>query len=373
MDILESTEGYEQWLGQRLSLVEADLTLKHQYMAENFFDFMRATFYRWVQLWKKHCDDLADTPVVLSVGDLHTDNFGSWRDVEARLIWGINDFDEVYPLPYTFDLVRLAASAYLALSEDYGSADLESISRSILSGYTSGLKARGKPFVLAEDNGWLRDLMIENLKDPARFWEKLEELPHLPGILPEDAKQAIEAALPKHGLRYYISHRTAGLGSLGRQRFLAMIELSNSHAAREAKELTASACLWALDGKKGTKKGTSEIFYSEILQTSIRCLDPFLQVHDRWVVRRLLPDYSRIELTDLENDTVHSLLKAMGWETANIHLGSGEVIKDVRKDLKDKKDTETWLADAADRMIEALSDDFEEWQAYWEETERTRK
>jgi Uncharacterized protein conserved in bacteria (DUF2252) len=90
------------------------------------------------------------------------------------------------------------------------------------------------------------------------------------------------------------------------------------------------------------------------------------------VVRRLSPDYNRIELTDLENDTVHSLLKAMGWETANIHLGSGEVIKDVRKDLKDKKDMKTWLADAADRMIEALSADFEEWQAYWKETERIR-
>jgi Uncharacterized protein conserved in bacteria (DUF2252) len=367
MNILKSTEGYEQWLGQRLTLVEADLYLKHGYMAEDFFDFMRATFYRWVQLWVKHGDDLADAPVVLSVGDLHTDNFGSWRDIESRLVWGINDFDEAYPLPYTFDLVRLAASAYLALSEDYGTADLETISRSILSGYQSGLTAGGKPFVLAEENGWLRDLMIEHLKEPERFWEKLEALPHLPDILPEDAKQAIEAALPQPGLRYYVSHRTAGLGSLGRQRFLAMMKLSRAQAAREAKELTASACLWALKDK-----GSSEIFYSKILEKAVRSFDPFLQIHDRWVVRRLSPDYNRIELTDLENDTVHSLLKAMGWETANIHLGSGEVIKDVRKDLKDKKDKETWLADAADRMIEALSADFEEWQAYWEETERIR-
>ena len=30
----------------------------------------------------------------LSVGDLHVENFGTWRDSEGRLIWGINDFDE---------------------------------------------------------------------------------------------------------------------------------------------------------------------------------------------------------------------------------------------------------------------------------------
>jgi hypothetical protein len=361
MDILKSTETYEQWLGERLPLIEADISLKHQYMAEDFFDFMRATFYRWVQLWTKYGDDLVDAPVVLAVGDLHTDNFGSWRDIEGRLIWGINDFDEAYPLPYTFDLVRLTASAYLALSENYVSADLETISQSVLSGYTRGLRARGKPFVLAEDNGWLRDLMIENLKDPEQFWEKLEELPSLLDSLPEAAKRAIDAALPQSGIRYYLSHRTAGLGSLGRQRFLAMMKLSGSNAAREAKPLTASACLWALKDK-----GSNEIFYPEILKNSVRSVDPFLQVHDRWVVRRLSPDYNRIELSDLSDDIVRSLLEAMGWETANIHLGSADAIKDVRKDLKDRKDTENWLADAADRMIEALSDDFETWQENWE-------
>jgi uncharacterized protein (DUF2252 family) len=24
------------------------------------------------------------------------ENFGAWRDVEGRLIWGINDFDEAW-------------------------------------------------------------------------------------------------------------------------------------------------------------------------------------------------------------------------------------------------------------------------------------
>ena len=62
-------------------------------------------------------DDADRAPQVLAVGDLHVENFGTWRDMEGRLVWGINDFDEVYELPYTIDLVRLAASAHIAIRE----------------------------------------------------------------------------------------------------------------------------------------------------------------------------------------------------------------------------------------------------------------
>ncbi len=60
------------------------------------FAFMRATFYRWVQLWKDQCRVEAAAPSVLAVGDLHIENFGTWRDAEGRLIWGVNDFDEAH-------------------------------------------------------------------------------------------------------------------------------------------------------------------------------------------------------------------------------------------------------------------------------------
>ena len=51
---------------------------------------------------------------MLAVGDMHVENFGTWRDAEGRLVWGVNDFDEAAKMPYTIDLVRLAASAMLA-------------------------------------------------------------------------------------------------------------------------------------------------------------------------------------------------------------------------------------------------------------------
>src|SRR6202040_1164104 len=92
------------------------LELKHKRMAEGPFPFLRATFYRWAQLWPELCPRLAATPRGLGVGDLHVENFGTWRDSEGRLIWGVNDFDEACSLPYANDLVRLAVSAQLAIA-----------------------------------------------------------------------------------------------------------------------------------------------------------------------------------------------------------------------------------------------------------------
>ena len=65
-------------------------------MKEGPFPFLRATFYRWAQTWPEVSPETFAAPVALAVGDLHVENFGTWRDVEGRLIWGVNDFDEVW-------------------------------------------------------------------------------------------------------------------------------------------------------------------------------------------------------------------------------------------------------------------------------------
>lgn len=46
-------------------------------------------------------------------GDLHADNFGTYLDSDGRLIFNVNDFDEAYVGPYTWDVRRLAASMAL--------------------------------------------------------------------------------------------------------------------------------------------------------------------------------------------------------------------------------------------------------------------
>lgn len=63
--------------------------------------------------------DLSNTAVtgiqVAACGDMHVLNFGVYASAERNLIFGINDFDEVFPGPWEWDLKRLAASAAVAV------------------------------------------------------------------------------------------------------------------------------------------------------------------------------------------------------------------------------------------------------------------
>jgi hypothetical protein len=126
--------------------------------------------------------------------------------------------------------------------------------------------------------------------------------------------------------------------------------------AREAKALLPSACVWAADGK-----GSKKILYEEIITRAARVLDPFVHLCGRWIVRRLAPHCSRIELSALpKKRDEERLLRAMGFETANIHLGSKQAVREVRRDLARRKPG--WLHEAARKMAEAVKKDCEEWR-----------
>ena len=114
MSFIEDNAQYETWLSAQCNVVGKDLAAKHRLMKDSPFMFLRATYFRWARKFAALCPELADAPAVLSVGDLHLENFGTWRDADGRFVWGINDFDEGAVMPYVFDLVRLAASIRLA-------------------------------------------------------------------------------------------------------------------------------------------------------------------------------------------------------------------------------------------------------------------
>src|SRR3954468_3077896 len=87
--ITQSTSAYEKWLKQKLGghLVAKDVRRKHAKMVEAPFPFLRAPYWRWAETILDVCPSLADAPKVLAVGDIHLENFGTWRDVDGRLIW----------------------------------------------------------------------------------------------------------------------------------------------------------------------------------------------------------------------------------------------------------------------------------------------
>lgn len=387
MSIKETTWEYETWLRSVTTIHESELNIKHGKMACGEFEFLRATFYRWAYLFPKHCPELCASPTVLGVGDIHVENYGTWRDMDGRLSWGVNDFDEACYLPYTNDLVRLATSAYFALKDDNNPLflDFKEACQAIHDGYLKGLD-KPKPFILAEKQSWLRNVVIGKLltKDLAektekdkenpfkKFYQKYTTLDKIQGSIPPDAQKALEACFPEPIPNYQIYYRQAGLGSLGRQRFTAVVhDWQGGIIVREVKALVPSAWSWANSTQNEPAQSERTIYYSAILKQAVRSFDPWLNVMDGWVVRRLGPDAFKVELQDLalkkrnRRTLTKQLLCAMGQEIGNIHVHSDNTLSDVVEHLKKMSNNHhsaKWLFDSAKTMVKQIKHDFQSWQ-----------
>jgi hypothetical protein len=215
----------------------------------------------------------------------------------------------------------------------------------------------GEPFVLSERHRWLRLAVTGKERDPTLYWEHLGAQPPARRI-PPAVRALLRSLLPRSAKAVAIVHRPAGLGSLGRERFTALADWAGGKVAREAKALLPSACVWA-EGRTGS----APILYPAILRRAIRVADPFLLVRGPWLVRRLAPYCSRIELRQLarRHDEL-KLLAAMGRELANVHAGTPRARSAVRRDWPR---TRKRLRVAVERMAEATEQDWKVWhQAY---------
>lgn len=357
--IQESTADYEASLADQVPVVEADLEAKHTFMARDSFAFFRATFYRWCERWPAVVPEaIAEAPRLRAVGDLHVENFGTWRDVEGRLAWGVNDFDEVAVLPYTIDLVRTVASAILAGRAGALAIGSQEGCEAVLTGYRSSLEHGGRALVLAEHDRWLRRMCTSRLRDPVGYWAKMEALADV-GPLPGDLRQRLRRTLPPGTQGVTHRARRAGEGSLGRYRAVALGTLDGAWVAREAKATARSGWYWAHPDELTRDAPTPSL----PLPGAVRDLDPSVSVKDSWIIRRLSPDCSRLELTSLpKRRDEERLLRAMGWEAGNIHLATHDAIPGVLSHLD--RLGKRWLEKTAQSMVDDVLRDWKAWRKH---------
>ncbi len=359
MDVLTATSEYESWLAHFCPLHAPDLAYKHTQMAnaEDPFPFFRGTYYRWVQLWPTTCPDLMNAQRLLAVGDLHVENFGTWRDADGRLCWGLNDFDEADTIPYTNDLVRLATSVRFARKAGVLDIKFGDACRAIIESYRETLKAGGRPFVLEERNTELRTMATASERDPVHFWAKLTKLLADPTAdPPPEAQAALLHNLPSDGLTPAFRFRSrTGMGSLGKPRYVALVEWAGGWICREAKSIAPPATAWAagvnqLDAPR----------LADAIKRAVRAPDPFYRVDGAWITRRLAPRCSRIELNHLPVADAARILGAMGAETANVHLGTAGVAAEILRDLEHRP--MSWLEDAGKKMADVVEADWKAWR-----------
>ncbi|MET9434544.1 DUF2252 domain-containing protein [Streptomyces sp. NPDC006551] len=108
---------FDTAFGDLLAADPAAFRVKFRKMAASAFAFYRGTaclFYADLERERPSGPYLDErTGRVWIHGDLHAENFGTYMDANGRLVFNVNDFDEAYVGPFTWDLKRLSASLAL--------------------------------------------------------------------------------------------------------------------------------------------------------------------------------------------------------------------------------------------------------------------
>ena len=221
------------------------LAMKYTKMAESPFVFLRGACHLFYPALPD-CAALHQAPLTWSCGDLHFENFGSYKGDNRLVYFDINDYDEAALAPATWDLLRLLTSIRSGADELRISAkEAATVSQSCLDAYRQAL-LKGKPlWVEAETATGLIKELFKSLQASKRsdFLDKRTLLKggqrslRLDGIkaLPASAEQkksvdqfmqayAARQPDPKFFKVLDIARRIAGTGSLGVERYVVLIE-----------------------------------------------------------------------------------------------------------------------------------------------------
>jgi uncharacterized protein (DUF2252 family) len=91
------------------------LPFKYEAMSENVFRFYRGTCHLFYEQLSK-AKGIPKSPQTWICGDLHLENFGSYKADNSLVYFDLNDFDECIKAPALWEVLRLVTSIFLAFA-----------------------------------------------------------------------------------------------------------------------------------------------------------------------------------------------------------------------------------------------------------------
>ena len=242
-NVVEIIHSFNQ--GRNPDLVQ----LKYQRMKANSFAFFRGTCHLFFEDWPQGTP-LDSAPLAWSCGDLHLENFGSYKGDNRLPYFDINDFDEAALAPCTWDLARLLTSIHVAARTlNLNEADVAALGLVFMSTYSTAL-AHGKAYMVEAETA---DGMVKELLDSVKERKRkdfLDKHTHISGdrrkiiidgkhttVITVQEREQVESFMkpwganqsdPKFFQLLDVAHRIAGTGSLGLDRYVLLVEGNGS-------------------------------------------------------------------------------------------------------------------------------------------------
>jgi len=337
---------YERVLQHHAGRDPLRLTKKFELIAGDPFAFFRGTaalFYETLPASSL----LKTSPRVLCCGDLHLENFGSFRGANRLVYFDLNDFDEACVAPLGYELLRFLASIHAAAASlGLSAKQAQRLCKGFLARYAQVL-AEGKPAWLERPTarGSVRQL-LDGLRERHRV-ALLDERTRLRKdgrrelredgrrILPVPAKEqkqvrtclkAYAGTRPKPGFYRVldIGARVAGNGSLGLKRYIVLVEGRGGVGGNFLLDLKAavpSVLAPRVAGKQSAwaSEGARVAALQKVMVAMAPALLAPVQVHGAsFVLKELQPSADRLDLQSTRGDalTLAEVVEDMAQLTA---------------------------------------------------------
>lgn len=323
------------------------IKIKYDAMSESAFAFYRATAYLFYMDISK--SSLNQGTNINLQGDLHLDNIGTYFASNGKVYYDLNDFDDAFSGSYALDIARITTSIYLAADEySYSDKDTDELVDEFLDSYKDSLKLFinnksliNQPFTnLSKNSQKAVDKTLSN-----NYQEFLSEISANNKFIYSDKIRKISSetfdkvsqAVKKYssnsknlsGLQIKdIGYYIAGKGSLGRYRYIILLEgnssRSNDDIVLEIKEAAPPSSVGY------TSKNTTNNAQRVVNATKYFLSYPDIYLgttsidNNDFFVRRVMPD-EKVNLKKIDKKSeFKDHLKTVAGIIAKSHSKSGK-------------------------------------------------
>lgn len=315
------------------------LELKYRKMAGDALAFFRGTAHLFYEDWPGDAV-LRKAPAAWLCGDMHLENFGTYRADNRLVYFDCNDFDEGCLGPATWDVARLLVSVAIECEErEYKAAATRGLLERVTGSYAAALRS-GKPRWTEPETstGIIREL-FEGLqyRTAQKFLNSRTVMVKRRRRIDTGSGRALVAAeKDREAVAEFFAKRTefvcvdvarriAGNGSLGVPRFVALVEDREGNPfLLDLKQAQRAAPLrYHEDVKQPRWENEAERVVGA--QNLVLAMPPaFLQAvrfgGRGWVLRELLPSEDRVDVARAPEPAFRGYAEALGAVTAWGHL-----------------------------------------------------
>ncbi|MEA3120288.1 MAG: hypothetical protein QOI13_3558 [Paraburkholderia sp.] len=370
------------------------LAMKYRQMRASPFQFLRGTchlFYARLSTGGL----LQEGPPAWVCGDMHLQNFGSYKGDNGLIYFDINDFDEACLAPSLFELVRMLTSVLVAADELHLSrAEALSLCHVAVESYGAALR-RGKARWIEPElaDGMVRELFDSlHKRSRADLLNRRTDLNGKKRALRLDGKKALpvtkherdavmafvsEFSSRQQNPDFYrpidVARRIAGTGSLGVDRYVILVEGKGSPDGNyllDLKEALPSSVVSHVNVSQPRWNSEGERVVA-IQQRAQAVSQAFLQAvsfkNRSYVLRSLQPAEDRVDLSNWNGKlsrlemVIDNMAQLSAWAQLRSSGRQGSATADELIAFGDRKDWQLPLTEIASRCAEQVAID---WRAY---------